>query len=53
MKKKPGISGKVFQSVGKNGINIHAIAQGSQELNISLIKKKKYLRKSLNVLHKD
>ena len=51
MKKTPGISGKVFQSLGKNGINIHAIAQGSSELNISLVIEKKYLRKSLNVLH--
>lgn len=51
MKKTPGISGKVFQSLGKNGINIHAIAQGSSELNISLVIEKKYLRKALNVLH--
>lgn len=47
----PGISGKAFQALGKNGINILAIAQGSSELNISLVVQKKYLKKALNVLH--
>ncbi len=51
MRHTPGISGKVFQSLGKNGINIIAIAQGSSELNISLVIEKKYLKKALNVLH--
>ena len=47
----PGISGKAFQALGKNGINIIAIAQGSSELNISLVVPKEYLKKALNVLH--
>jgi bifunctional aspartokinase / homoserine dehydrogenase 1 len=47
----PGISGKTFQALGKNGINVHAIAEGSSELNISLVVQKKYLKKALNVLH--
>ncbi len=51
MRHTPGISGKVFQSLGKNGINIIAIAQGSSELNISLVIQKVYLKKALNVLH--
>jgi len=51
MKKTPGISGKVFKSLGHNGINIHAIAQGSSELNISLVVGRPYLSKALNVLH--
>ncbi len=51
MRHTPGISGKVFQSLGKNGINIIAIAQGSSELNISLVIQKEYLKKALNVLH--
>ena len=51
MRHTPGISGKVFQALGKNGINIIAIAQGSSELNISLVIQKKYLKKALNVLH--
>jgi len=53
MKHTPGISGKVFQALGKNGINIHAIAQGSSELNISTIIKKSDLNKALNVIHDD
>lgn len=51
MRHTPGISGKVFQSLGKNGINIIAIAQGSSELNISLVIQKEFLKKALNVLH--
>jgi aspartokinase/homoserine dehydrogenase 1 len=53
MKHTPGVSGKVFQALGKNGINIHAIAQGSSELNISLVIGKQSLQKALNVLHDD
>lgn len=52
MRHTPGISGKVFQSLGKNKINIIAIAQGSSELNISLVISKNSLSKALNVLHK-
>ncbi|MCX6169286.1 MAG: bifunctional aspartate kinase/homoserine dehydrogenase I [Ignavibacteriales bacterium] len=51
MRHTPGISGKVFQALGKNGINIIAIAQGSSELNISLVISKTDLKKALNVLH--
>ena len=52
MRHTPGISGKLFQSLGKNGINIIAIAQGSSELNISLVISKSNLTNALNVLHK-
>lgn len=51
MKQTPGISGEVFEALGKNGINIHAIAQGSSELNISLVINRSSLTKALNVLH--
>ncbi len=51
LKRTHGVSGKVVESLGKNGINIVAIAQGSSELNISLVINKKNLRKGLNVLH--
>jgi bifunctional aspartokinase / homoserine dehydrogenase 1 len=47
----PGISGKVFDALGKNGINIVAIAQGSSELNISFVIESADLSKALNVLH--
>lgn len=52
MRHTPGIAGKVFQALGKNNINIIAIAQGSSELNISLIVDRKDISKALNVLHK-
>lgn len=52
MRHTPGISGKVFQSLGKEKINIVAIAQGSSELNISLVINKNDLAKALNTLHK-
>lgn len=51
MRHTPGISGKVFDALGKNGINIIAIAQGSSELNISFVIKNEELSKTLNVLH--
>ena len=37
MRYRTGISGRLFQALGKNGINIIAIAQGSSELNISVV----------------
>lgn len=52
MRRTPGISGGLFQSLGKNKINIIAIAQGSSELNISLVINKNNLATALNVLHK-
>lgn len=51
MHHSPGISGKVFNTLGKNGINIIAIAQGSSELNISFVIREDELSKALNVLH--
>jgi bifunctional aspartokinase / homoserine dehydrogenase 1 len=51
MKQTPGISGKLFQGLGRNGINIHAIAQGSSEYNISVIIKRKNISKALNAVH--
>ncbi|MEJ5351582.1 MAG: aspartate kinase [Melioribacteraceae bacterium] len=52
MRHTPGIAGKVFGSLGKNKINIIAIAQGSSELNISLVINKNNLTHALNILHK-
>lgn len=51
MKKTPGIAGKMFTALGKNGINVIAIAQGSSELNISVVIPKHDLSKGLNALH--
>lgn len=46
-----GISGRMFSALGKNGINIIAIAQGSSELNVSTVIKTTHLSKALNALH--
>jgi aspartokinase/homoserine dehydrogenase 1 len=51
MKKAPGVSGKIFSTLGRNGINIRATAQGSSERNISTIIPTKDLAKALNALH--
>ena len=51
MLESPGIFGKVFSALGRNGISVMAIAQGSSQLNISLVIKKSVLKKALNVLH--
>jgi len=51
MKHTSGVSGKLFNDVGRNGINIYAIAQGASELNISFVIHEKDLRKTLNVVH--
>jgi len=51
MKHNPGTSGRMFNSLGKSGINIYAIAQGSSELNISAVIREEDTSKALNVLH--
>lgn len=47
----PGISAKMFKALGKNGINVKAIAQGSSELNITTVIDKNDEAKALNALH--
>lgn len=51
MKQSAGIAGKLFQTIGTNGINVVAIAQGASEQNISWVVKSSDLRKTLNVVH--
>jgi aspartokinase/homoserine dehydrogenase 1 len=51
MKKSSGIAGKLFSVLGKNGVNIIAIAQGSSEINISVVINKNNLSKALNAMH--
>ncbi|MEO7659688.1 MAG: bifunctional aspartate kinase/homoserine dehydrogenase I [Pyrinomonadaceae bacterium] len=51
MKEHTGVSGRMFTTLGHNGINIHAIAQGSSERNISAIISSKDVRKAVNTLH--
>jgi len=51
MRFRPGISGKLFSVMGRSGINVVAIAQGSSELNISAVISKIDELKALNVIH--
>lgn len=51
MKHNPGTSGRMFNSLGRNGVNVSAIAQGSSELNISAVIKQADVGKALNALH--
>lgn len=51
MKSRPGISGRLFGALGRNGINIIAIAQGSSELNISVVVSSRDEAKALIAVH--
>ena len=51
MKHTPGIAGKLFGTLGRNGISVIACAQGASETNISFVVESRLLRKSLNVIH--
>ena len=51
MKHSTGVAGKLFTTIGRNGINVSAIAQGASEYNISWVVKNDDLRKTLNVVH--
>ena len=51
MRRQPGIAGKVFGALGDNGINVVSIAQGSSELNISMVIRQQDAAAALNVIH--
>ncbi len=51
MKHHPGTSGRLFNGLGKNGVNVMAIAQGSSERNISVVIRQADVSKALNALH--
>jgi aspartokinase/homoserine dehydrogenase 1 len=51
MKNHHGTSAKLFGALGRNGVNIRAIAQGSTEKNISVVINKADVKKALNVIH--
>ncbi len=51
MRHKRGLSGKVFSSLGRSGVNVVAIAQGSSELNISVVIDRKDRSKAMNAIH--
>ena len=51
MKGNAGIAGRLFQTLGRNGINVIACAQGASEMNISIVVDGHLLKKALNVIH--
>ena len=51
MHNHPGVSGKMFGVLGRNGINVSAIVQGSSEKNITAVIAAQDVRKAINVLH--
>lgn len=51
MRHLPGIAGKLFSVLGRNGISISAVAMGGQEMNLSFVVERTQLRKTINVLH--
>lgn len=51
MHKSAGTAGRLFGSLGKNGVNVIAIAQGSSEYNITCIVRREDEKKALNVIH--
>lgn len=53
MKNHTGVSGRMFSALGRNGVNIRAIAQGSSEKNISTVIATADVRKAINVLHEE
>lgn len=53
MKSHPGISGKMFGAMGRNGVNVRAIAQGSSERNISAVISTSDVKKAVNILHEE
>ena len=51
MKNVPGIAGKLFGTLGRNGISVIAFAQGAKETNISFVVPAQQLGKTMSVLH--
>jgi len=52
MRERPGIAGRIFNVLGRHGVNVHAIAQGSSELNISLVIRRDQEARALNAIHR-
>src|SRR5690606_31804866 len=51
MRETPGIAGRLFDVLGRNGINVRAIAQGSSEYNISLVIRRQDEERALRLIH--
>lgn len=49
----PGIAGRTFNALGRENVNIIAIAQGSSECNISFVIEEKSVQAALNATHRE
>ena len=47
----PGVAGQVFNALGSAGVNVHAIAQGASERNISVVVDGKDATRALRAVH--
>lgn len=47
----PGVAGRTFGALGREGVNVIAIAQGSSEYNISLVVQESCMQRALAALH--
>ena len=53
MRGSPGVAGRTFNAVGRENVNIIAIAQGSSETNISFVVSEKDMKAALAATHKE
>jgi len=53
MRGTPGIAGRTFNALGREGVNIIAIAQGSSEANISFVVEDKAVKQALLATHRE
>ncbi|MDQ3685182.1 MAG: aspartate kinase [Acidobacteriota bacterium] len=53
MRGTPGIAGRVFSALGRDGVNIIAIAQGSSEYNVSFVIEASVMRRAVAVVHRE
>lgn len=53
MRGTPGIAGKTFNALGRENVNLIAIAQGSSESNISFVVEEKAVKNALNTIHRE
>jgi len=53
MQGSQGVAARVFNALAKKGINIRMIAQGSSELNISIVIKEKNCENAVKAIHEE
>ena len=53
MRGLPGIAGRTFSALGRRGINIIAIAQGSSEFNVSFVVEAGLMSETVQSLHSE